>query len=157
MTPPNESHKDQEQLAAMIQELRANRSILDELLEFYGTFLFTGGVVSTEPWSLVAVASYLQDPFAADRISTAATERYRHLAETIMNLGQEIAAGARPRTLRCRYDIARRFGRHSSEIRTLESTLESAMTALAEEPELPPLLSETESAKSDSSPNGCIE
>ena len=138
MTTLATSHEDQEQLKLIIQELQANRTILGELQEYYSVFLFTGGVVSMEPWSLVAMTSYLHAPFAANRIPTAATERYRHLAETIMNLGQEVAVGARPRTMRCRYDIARRFDQDSSEIRALSGTLESTMTKLVEELEMPP-------------------
>ena len=130
MTKPAQLHKYREQLVAMILELQTNRIILDGLLNRYGIFRFTGGVVSREPWGLVAMTSYLQSPFATDHISTAAAERYRHLAETIMDSGQAIAAGERPRTLRCRYDIADRFARDSTEIQDLGNTLESAMTEL---------------------------
>ncbi len=156
MTTPAELRKDREQLAAMIRELQSNRIVLDELLNCYGMFHFTGGVVPREPWRFVAMASYLQCPFAADHISTAAIERYRHLAETIMDLGQAITTGARPRTLRCRHDIAEKFGRDSSEIGTLGNTLEPAMTKLVEELKPSSLLSETEYAESGSSPNGVL-
>jgi len=131
MTTPTELRKDHEQLAAMIQELQANRIILDGLSNCYGTFRFTGGVVPREPWALGAMTSYLRCPFAADRISTAGAERYQQLADTIMDLGQAITRDARPRTLRGRHDIADRFGRASSEIRVLANTLEpAAMKAL---------------------------
>ena len=135
MTAPTKSNETREQLVAMVRGLQANRIILDELLNCYGVFRFTGGVVPSEPWDLVAITSYLQCPFAADGISTAAIERYRHLAETIVDLGQAIAVGERPRSLRCRHDIAHKFGRGSSEIRELGSKLESAMTKLVEEME----------------------
>jgi len=135
MTVPTKSHKTREQLVAMVWGLQANRIVLDRLLKCYGVFRFTGGVVPDEPWDLVAITSYLQCPFAAERISTAAIERYRHLAETIVDLGQAITAGERPRSLRCRHDIAHKFGRGSSEIRELGSKLESAITKLVEEME----------------------
>lgn len=146
--------KNEEELVAMILELKTNRIILDRLVNHYGVFRFTGGVVPRDPWGLVAMTSYLQSPFATDRISVAATERYRHLAETIMDQGQAITAGARPRTLRCRYEIADRFGRDSSEIRDLGSTLESAMAKLIEELKPSLLLSETEAVGSDLSTSG---
>lgn len=157
MTITAESRKHREQLLAMILDLQSNRVILDELLNCYGAFLFTGGTVPRERWNLVAITSYLQHPFAADCISTAEAERYQHLAETIMDLGQAIAAGVRPRTLRCRYDIAAMFNRESSEIQTLGRTLESAVTRLVGELKPPPPLSKTksglESVKSDFSSN----
>ncbi|MBN2293935.1 MAG: hypothetical protein JXM70_16025 [Pirellulales bacterium] len=130
MTKPAQLHKYREQLAAMIRELQTNRIILDGLLNRYGIFRFTGGVVPTEPWGLVAMTSYLQRPFAAEHISTATAERYRHLVARIMDLGKALAAGERPRTLRCRYDIADRFGRDATEIQDLGDKLESAMTEL---------------------------
>jgi hypothetical protein len=138
----------------MIRKLQTNRIMLNRLEKCYGVFRFTGGVVPEEPWGLVAVTSYLQCPFAADRISTASTERYRRLAETIMDLGQAITAGERPRTLRSRHDIADRFGRYSSEIRDAANTLESATTKLAEEIKPSPLPSETEAVESGVSTNG---
>jgi len=128
MTIPAELRTNREQLLAMLLELQANRIILDELVRCYAMFLFTGGVVPGEHWGLVAMTSYLQHPFAAGRISTAEAEHYQRLAEAIMDLGQAITAGARPRTLHCRRDISDVFGRESSEIHALTSTLESAVT-----------------------------
>ena len=81
----------------------------------------------------MAMISYLERPFATDGISTGEVERYGHLVEAIMELGQGIAAG--PRTLRCRHEIADMFGQASSEIRTLGSTLESALTKVLKEQE----------------------
>jgi hypothetical protein len=130
MKNPGEVQRHREQLLAMILELQTHRIILDELVNCYGVFLFTGGVVPREPWGLVAMTSYLQRPFAAARISTAAVQRYRQVAEEIMQLGQAVTAGARPRSRRCRYDIAERFGRESAEIRALGSTLESTLAKL---------------------------
>jgi hypothetical protein len=128
MTTTVESRKQREQLLAMILELQANRMILDELAKHYGVFLFTGGIVTREHWGLLAMASYLQDPFAADCICTAEVQHYQQLAGAIINLGQAIASQARPRTLRCRHDIADTFGRESSEIQALTNTLESSLT-----------------------------
>ena len=152
--------KHRAQLLAMILDLQTNRVMLDELVNCYGVFLFTGGVVPEEHWGLGAMTSYLHDPFAADRISTAEAERYQQLAATIIDLGQTITAAAGPRTLRCRHDIADVFGRESSEIQALGSTLESAMTKLADDLKPSPPLSETdcalESVGSDVSPNGAL-
>jgi hypothetical protein len=122
--------RQREQLLAMILELQTNRLILDGLANCYGVFLFTGGVVPREPWGLFAMTSYLQRPFAVDRVSTAAVGRYRQVAEEIMKLGQAITEGARPRSRRCRHDIAERFGRESAELLALGSTLESAMAKI---------------------------
>jgi hypothetical protein len=138
--------KHREQLLAMVLDVQTNRIILDELVNCYGVFLFTGGVVPKEHWGLLAMTSYLHAPFAADRISTAKAERYQQLAATIMDQGQAITAQAGPRTLRCRHDIADVFGRESSEIRALGSTLESAMTKLADELKPSPPLAEMEGA-----------
>jgi len=135
--------KNKEELVAMLRELQTNRIILDGLVNCYGVFRFTGGVVPREPWGLVAMTSYLQCPLAADRISTAAIERYRHLAEMIVDLGRAITAGERPRSLRCRHDIAHKFARGSSEIRELGRKLESAITKLVEEMEKNPATSNT--------------
>ena len=128
MTTPAELRKDREQLVAMIRELQTNRIILDGLLKCYGMFLFTGGVVPREPWGLDAVTSYLQCPFAADRISIREVERYRHLVEATMEPRLDVAAG--PRTLRCRKDLGDVSDRASSEIQTLETALESILAKL---------------------------
>jgi hypothetical protein len=154
MTTPAELRKDRGQLLAMILELQTNRIILDGLLDCYGTFRFTGGVVPRESWGLVAMTAYLKSPFAAGRVPTAGAVRYRQLAEAIMDLGHTITAGARPRTLRSRYDIADTFGRDSAEIRALGSTLESAMTKLVAELKPSPALAETASVASDFSSSG---
>jgi hypothetical protein len=130
---PVQLRQGREQLVAIIQELQANAVILDGLLNSYRVFRFTGGHVSREPWDLVALTSYLQHPFAADRISFTSTERYRHLADVIMDSGKAIETGARPRSLRSRHDIAAQFDRDATEIRALGSTLESAMTKLVDE------------------------
>lgn len=133
MTTLAESREDREQLVTMLRELQANRIVLERLATGYGVFRFTGGVVPREAWNLGAVTSYLQHPFAAGRLPAAGAERYRHLAETIIELGREVTTGTGPRTLRCRFDIADRFDRDSSEIRTLGSRLQSSMARLIEE------------------------
>jgi hypothetical protein len=121
------------QLRRMILELQANRATLDELVNWYGVFAFTGGDVPKGRWCLVAMISYLERPFATDCISTGEVERYGHLVEAIVELGQRIPAG--PRTLRCRHEMADMFGQASSEIRTLGTALESALANVLKEQE----------------------
>jgi hypothetical protein len=118
-----------EELAAMLAELQANRTVLDGLAKWYGVFVFTGGHVPTVEWNLVAMTSYLEHPLAADCLSTSGMQRYWHLAQVISKLGQ---AGAGPRTLRCRHDLGGEFSRASSEIRVLADTLESAVAKAME-------------------------
>jgi hypothetical protein len=118
------------QLTGMIQELQTNQATLKGLMNWYGVFVFTGGDVPRGRCDLVAITSYLERPFAADRISTGKVERYQHLVGEIMELGQGFEAG--PRTLRCRTSIGDAFRRTSSEIQTLGSALESALTSLAQ-------------------------
>jgi hypothetical protein len=139
MTTTTESGGCQEELAAMIQELQANRLILSGLLDRFSTFRFMGGTVAAEPWNLRAMSSYVRNPVAADRFATSDVQRYRQLADTIMDLEQAIAAGTRPRTLRCRHDLADRFDRASCEIHTLADTLESATRAALGQPVMAPV------------------
>jgi hypothetical protein len=122
-----ESRNHRGELEAMLLELQANRTVLDGLANWYGVFVFTGGVVPTAQWDLAAMTSYLEHPLAADRLATVEIERYRDAAEAISELGR---AGAGPRTLRCRHDIGDKFGQASSEIRALGDTLEAAVTKL---------------------------
>jgi len=129
MTTPAKLRKDREQLLAMVRELQNNQTTLNELLNWYAVFLFTGGDVPRGQCDLAAMTSYRKRPFAADRISAAEVDRYRHLVQTLMELGQEIGAPG-PRTLRCRHEMADTFSRMSSEIRALGTTLESALTKL---------------------------
>jgi hypothetical protein len=119
-----ESRNRREELAAMLMELQANRTVLDGLVDWYGLFVFTGGVVPTAQWNLLAMNSYLEHPLAADRISTAEIQRYRDAAGAISELGQ---AEPGPRTLRCRHDLGDRFGQAASEIRVLTGTLQAAV------------------------------
>ncbi len=156
MTTHAELREDGELLVAMVRELQANQAVLDRLSDCYGMFRFTGGVVPREPWCLVAMTSYLERPFAGDRISSAAAGRYRQVAEAIMDLGEEVTAGARPRTLGSRHQIADRFGRDSSEIRALGSTLESAMRNLVGETEPSLVISGTDSVESEFSTSGVL-
>ena len=134
MTLPTELREDRELLTAMILELQTNQATLNELRNWYGVFLFTGGDVPQRQCDLVAMTSYLERPFATDRISTGEVKHYGHLVETLMELGQGIAE-PRPKTLRCRHDMADAFSRASSEIQTLGGTLESALTQLSKEQE----------------------
>jgi hypothetical protein len=92
-------------------------------------FRFTGGDVHREPWQLVAITSYLEHPFAADRICTNEAARYQDLAVAIMALGHAVVAG-RPWTLRARWGIAKAFAEAAAEIRTLGSDLETGLTSL---------------------------
>lgn len=124
---------DREALSAMVLELRTNRGILDGLSKYYAKFRFTGGDVSAERWGLAAIASYLNHPFAVDRISTAEAERYRQLAEAIMELEKSVAVPG-PKSLRSRNGIADAFDRASTEIHVLARKLESAMTGLLDGP-----------------------
>ena len=133
MAIPAEVREYRGQLTGMILELQANQATLDEQANRYGVFAFTGGDVPKGRWCLVAMISYLERPFATDRISTGEVKRYRHLVEAIVELGQGMAAG--PRTLRCRHDIADTFSRASSAIQTLGSTLESALKKVLKEQE----------------------
>jgi hypothetical protein len=118
------SRNHREELAAMTLEFETNRTVLDGLTDRYGVFVFTGGAVPTARWDLAAMTTYLEHPCAADRISTGEIDRYRNAAGAIDELGGA-AAGAGPRTLRCRHDIGDRFGRAASEIRVLTGTLEA--------------------------------
>lgn len=118
-----------EQLTGMVRELQANQAAFKELLISYRTFVFTGGGVPTGRCDLATINSYLDRPFASDRISTEEVKRYQRLAGTIMKLGEGIPSG--PKTLRCRTSIGDEFIRAFSEIQTLASELQSALTSLA--------------------------
>jgi hypothetical protein len=128
MALPAELRKHPGLLTAMIRELQTNEATLDELANSYGVFVFTGGDVPRGRCGLGATTSYLEHPFATDRIATADVDRYRQSVQTLMELGQDIAR--RPKTLRCRHDMGVVFGRVSSEIRALGTALESALTKL---------------------------
>ncbi len=119
-----------EQLTGVIHELQTNQAVLKGLMNRWGLFVFTGGDVPRGQCDLVAITSYLERPFATDRISTGEVERYQHLVGEIMELGHGLAAG--PKTLRCRKSIGDAFRRASSETQTLGSALESALTSLAQ-------------------------
>jgi hypothetical protein len=129
------SGKHREQLTEMLLELQANQVTLRRLRDWYGVFAFTGGDVPSGRCDLPAIASYLERPFAADRIPLGEVERYRHLVEAAMEPRQDMAAG--PRTLRCRKDIGDAFSRASSEIQTLETALESVLAKVLKELEPP--------------------
>lgn len=121
---------EKERLTGMIQALQANQATLTGLLNWYGTFVFMGGDVPSGQFDLIAINSYLERPFAANRISTGEVGRYRRLVGTIKTLGQGIPSG--PKTLWCRTRIGNEFLRASSEIQTLGRALESALTSLSQ-------------------------
>lgn len=122
---------EHEQLAAMLVELQTNRGLLDGLTRWYGLFVFTGGNVPTAQWNLAATTSRLEHPLAADYLLTAELQRYRHLIQTFGELGQ---SGARPRTLRCRYEMGHNFRQAASEMRILTDALESSVMKALEGP-----------------------
>lgn len=128
--------KHREQLTGMMLELQANQAALKRLRGWYGVFVFTGGDVPSGRYGLLAMASYVERPFAADRISVGEVERYRHLVEATMQPRRDVTAG--PRTLRYRKGLGDVFDRASSEIRTLEIAMESVLAKLLKELE-PPL------------------
>lgn len=119
-------------LKAMVRELETNRAILDELAHGYQMFLFMGGDVPQNLWSLVELKSYHESPIAGGTISIGELQRYLHLARAIVELGEEVA-NARPRSLRSRRPIADDFEAASSEIRALSRSLESVMTNILED------------------------
>lgn len=133
MALPAELRTYREQLTGMVLELQANQATLKRMLDWYGVFAFTGGEVPRGRYALLGITSYLEQPSAAKRISTGDVERYEHLVEAVVELGQGAAAG--PRALRCRHDMADAFGRLASEIKILGSTLESAFARVLNEQE----------------------
>ncbi len=122
MTMPTDLQNHREALLGMRRELQSNRVLLKGVTNDYGVFLFTGGNLPRAPCDLAAIMSYLQHPFAAERIPTAHVERYRHLAEMVIQQGQ--VPSPSPRTLPCRRELTDAFNHLSSEIEILESTLE---------------------------------
>jgi len=134
MASPAELRTRRALLTAMILELQTNQAVLDNLANWYGVFLFTGGDVPRGHCDVAALASYLERPFATNRISTEEVKHYGCLIETLMAIEEKTAA-PRPGSRRCRHDIADLFSRVSSEIRALGSTLESALTQLSKEQE----------------------
>ena len=121
-----------ERVTAILSELHANRAILDELVTDYNVFRFRGGEVTRGPWHLVAITSYVEHPFAADRILTSEAESYCDLAEKMMALGQAVAI-ARPRTLRQRWALAKTFAETAVEIRSVGGGFEAALANLLQE------------------------
>ena len=132
---PVKSGKHGEQLTRMILELQGNQAALKRMRDWYGVFVFTGGAVPRGRYDLQAIASYLERPFAADRISVGEVERYRYLVEVTMQPGQDVTAG--PKTLRYRKDLGDVFDQASAEIQTLGIALESVLAKLLKELETP--------------------
>lgn len=137
MAMPADSREYRDQLTRLILELQAHQATLLELRRGYGVFVFTGGEVPTGQCGFGAIDSYLKCPFASEQVSTGDVGRYGQLVSTVLSLGQR-PLPPRPRTLRCRHQIAEVFTRESSEARSLGTTLESAFRCLLEE--LGPLL-----------------
>ena len=133
MTQPNELWTYRKQAMGLVLELQTNRATLEKMLDWYDVFAFTGGDVPRGRYSLVGITSYLEQPFATERIPTEEVERYENTVEVLVGLGQGAAAG--PRTLRCRHDMADAFGRVSADIKALGSTLELALTEVLNDPE----------------------
>ena len=123
-----------QQLQAIRGELQTNRSTLNELFDCYRMFLFTGGTIPLRRWDLAAIASYIERPWATDRIMLDDVVRYRHLAEAIMEVGKEVSASG-PKSVRKRHGFTDTFRGLFSEIRALANALESSATnALATPP-----------------------
>ena len=126
------SARVRERLTAIVEELQTNEALLHELVLCYRVFRFTGGEVPREPWRLGAITSYVEHPFAADRVCTSEAVRYCYLAEKIMALGHTVATG-RPRTLRQRWALAKTFAEADVEIDTIRGELETVFTGVFDE------------------------
>ena len=122
---PAESPAYRQRSAGLNLELQANQSVLERLLHCYSVFAFTGGTIPSGQCDLAATDSYLESPFATNRISTEEVKRYRYLIESIRRPTPGVSE--RPRTLRGRKRIADALGRAVSEIRSLGSRFESAL------------------------------
>jgi hypothetical protein len=129
----------------MMLELQANPAALKRLRDWYGVFVFTGGDVPSGRYDLLAMASSVERPFAADRISVEEVERYRHLVEATLQPRRDVTAG--PRTLRYRKALGDVFDRASSELQTWEIALESVLATLLKELEPPFPAPEREATK----------
>ena len=121
--------KYRDALAAIVVELRTNRTVLFDLTNWFSLFVFTGGKVPAAPWSLAATTSYLQQPTAADGGAALKMQRYRGLVQTIVDIGQ---TGTAPRTLKCRRSMGDRFASAAAELRLLADALEMSMTKITE-------------------------
>ncbi len=121
--------KYRDALAAILVELRTNRTVLFDLTNWFSMFVFTGGQVPTAPWSLAATTLYLQQPSAADGGGTLEVQRDRSLVQTIVDIGR---TGTGPRTLKCRRSMGDRFAAAALELRSLADALELSMTKTME-------------------------
>jgi hypothetical protein len=117
--------KYRDALAAIVFELRTNRTVLFELTNWFSLFVFTGGRVPTALWSLAATTSYLQQPSTADGGAASEMQRYRSLVQTIVDIGH---TGTGPRTMKCRRSMGDRFASAAAELRLLADALELSMT-----------------------------
>jgi hypothetical protein len=136
MIVPSAMQERREALLAIRWEMQSNRSLLKGLRGPYGVFLFTGGAIPRMPCELAAITSYLDQPFAVERVLAVQMERYRNLAEMLIQQGQ--TPSPRPRTLPCRRGLTDAFNRVSSEMEVLESTLEREIGRALQEVEREP-------------------
>ena len=119
MNLPADSCDTKQQLQSIRVALQTNMSTLKELFDCYRMFLFTGGTVPRTRWELAAITSYIERPFAADRITPGDVMLYRHLAEAIMGVGEEVAATG-PKSVRRRHGLTDTFRELFLDIRDLD-------------------------------------
>jgi hypothetical protein len=124
------SRNHREELAAMLQELQANRGILDGLARWYGLFVFTGGDVPTAQWNLAAITAYLEHPSTTNCLPTSELQHYQQRIQTIRELG---TPGTGLTTLRYRHDLGEKFNQAASKVRVLADALESSVTKAMED------------------------
>jgi hypothetical protein len=142
---PVELRSCREQLSAMVVDLQVNRAVLDRLSIRCSMFRFTGGALPAEPLRLTAMNSYLACPPAVDCIANEDVERYFVLIGTLVELQRGVATAERPRSLRQRHAVTDALARASSEILSIASGLESAMTSALEAPQPTSAVYETSS------------
>jgi len=134
MILPVDSCHTKQQLQSIRVALQTNMRTLKELFDCYRMFLFTGGTVPTTRWELAAITSYIERPFAADRITPGDVMLYRQLAEAIMGVGEEVAATG-PKSVRRRHGLTDTFRELFLDIRALGRDLDASVTnALAAPP-----------------------
>ncbi len=127
MSRPVDSCHTKQQLQSIRVALQTNMRTLKELFDCYRMFLFTGGTVPTTRWELAAITSYIERPFAANRITPGDAILYRHLAEAIMGVGEEVAATG-PKSVRRRHSLTDTFRDLFLDIRALGHALDASVT-----------------------------
>jgi len=128
LTDAEEQH---ETLTEMLLDLHANQAVLKQMRDWYGVFAFTGGAIPSGQCITLSLASYLDHPFATNRISVAMIERYCQLVEKAVRPSPVETTG--PMALRFRKVHEDRFERAYREIQSLETCLASAITDLMTE------------------------